>query len=279
MMSHHIIFIKWSLILWNILQYLVSVETLAPDDSYIDRTETSCCSIYIAFLVIGFGSVMTGALATSYFKHVKSGTWWVGVVVWICPIVSLSLLRYRRFYFSLLLAIGTAAVALLGAVLDARSRLHFSSITACATKGYVYPYKDVLYSGKSSDYLVAQSCYNSTQFIESNGCYCVSNNNLRSCTEYVRYGDLKFTTSDTDKSVTYNTCYDTVERFTGVVTASFVFCCLSLFVALLQILYISLSRWKCRPGVPTRGHQLNGWETEVWHFFDDLFTLFNIWFT
>ena len=73
--------------------------------------------------MIGFGSVMTGALATSYFKHVKSGTWWVGVVVWICPFASLSLLHHRRFYFSHLLAIGTAAVALLGAVLDEKQSI------------------------------------------------------------------------------------------------------------------------------------------------------------
>ena len=199
-----------------------------------------------------------GVRTTRYFRHVESGAWWVGVVIWIFPYASLFLLVRDRFYFSLSLAIVTAAVALIGTVLDVRSSLYFSSITACATEGYVYPYKDILYSGKSSDYLVAQSCLNSTQFIESDGCYCVSNNNPRSCTEYIRFDDLKFSTSDTREHFTYHTCYETVEELTEEMITSCMLSCMSLFVALLQILFISLLRRRCMPVAPTRGYQLNG---------------------
>ena len=101
------------------------------------------------------------------FRHVRPEAWWVGVVLMTCPFASLYLLEVRRFYFSLLLAILTAAIAFLGAFLDARISLHFSSFTACASKGEIYPFKDIIYSVKSSDYLVAQSCFNSTEFIES----------------------------------------------------------------------------------------------------------------
>ena len=208
----------------------------------VDRT-FSGISIYAVFFYAGLGEIVIGCSTIHEFRHVRSGAWWVGVVIWTCPLASCLLLETRRFYFSLLLAIGTAAVALLGAILDARSSLQFKLITACASRGEIY-------SGKSSDYLVAQSCFNSTEYIESDGCYCVSNNNPRSCIEYIRYSSAKSSVDDYG-SVTYYTCYDTVESYYGSMTASCVFCCLLFLLAILHVLFISLSLWKCMPGVCT----------------------------
>ena len=204
----------------------------------------------MVYFAIGVGEIVIVLLTTEKFRHVRTGSWWVVVVIWTCPSASCFLLSCRRFYSSLLLAIGTAAVALLGAILDGISSLQFSLITACASRGDIYPYKDIIYSGKSSDYLVAQSCFNSTEYIESDGCYCVSNNNPRSCTEYIRYSSAQSSVDDYGK-VTYYTCYDTVKTYYGSMAASCVFCCLLFLLALLHVLFISLSRWKCMPGVCT----------------------------
>ena len=207
-------------------------------------------SIITVFLLIGISEMITVSLTINQLRHIRTGAWWVVVVISTCPLASCFLLSYRRFYSSLLLAIGTAAVALLGAILDARSSLQFKPITACASRGDIYPYKDILYSGKSSDYLVAQSCFNSTEFIESDGCYCVSNNNPRSCTEYIRYSSAKTSSSD-DGSVTYISCHNTVKTYYRSMEVSCVLCGLLFLFALLHVLYISLSRWKCMPGVCT----------------------------
>ena len=207
-------------------------------------------SIITGFTFISVGGLMTGCFTINKFRHVRTGSWWVGVVTSTCPLACWFLMSYRRFYFSLLLANVTAAVALIGAILDGISSLHFKSITACASRGDIYPYKNIIYSGQSSDYLVAQSCFNSTEYIESDGCYCVSNNNPRSCTEYIRYSSAQSSVDDYGK-VTYYTCYDTVESYYGSMTASCVFCCLLFLLALLHVLFISLSRWKCMPGVCT----------------------------
>ena len=207
-------------------------------------------SIITVFLLVGIGEMITVITTINQLRHIRSGAWWVVVVIWTCTLASCFLLCCRRFYSSLLLAIGTAAVALLGAILDARSSLQFSLITACASRGDIYPYKDIIYSGKSSDYLVAQSCFNSTEYIESDGCYCVSNNNPRSCTEYIRYSEAKSSVDDYGIR-TYYTCYDTVKTYYGSMTASCVFCCLLFLFALLYVLFLSLSRWKCMPGVCT----------------------------
>ena len=190
-------------------------------------------STIAVFFLIGLLQIALGLLTMNTFRHVRTGSWWVGVVIWTCPLASKYLLE-TRFYFSLLLAIGTAAVALLGA-----SSLQFSLITACASGGEIC-------SGKSSDH-VAQSCFNSTEYIESDGCYCVSNNNPRSCTEYIRYSSAQSSVDD-DGIRTCNTCYDTVEDYYGSMTASCVFCGL---LFLLALLYILLIRWEYMPGVCT----------------------------
>ena len=122
----------------------------------VDRT-FSGIAIYAVFFYAGLGEIVIGCLTIHEFRHVRTGAWWVGVVIWTCPCASCLLLSHRRFYNSLLLAIGTAAVALLGAILDGISSLQFSLIAAYASRGDIYPYEGIIYSGKSSDYLVAQS--------------------------------------------------------------------------------------------------------------------------
>ena len=196
-------------------------------------------SIITGFTFISVGGLMTGCLTINKFRHVRTGSWWVGVVTSTCPLACWFLMSYRRFYFSLLLANVTAAVALIGAILDGISSLHFKSITACASRGDIYPYKNIIYSGQSSDYLVAQSCFNSTEYIESDGCYCVSN---RSCTEYIRYSDAKTTVNRDNDIRIYYTCYDTVGSFYETMTASCVFCSLLFLVALLHVLHIFFDR-------------------------------------
>ena len=208
----------------------------------------SCFFLYATVFLVGLCQTVWGSLVSNTFRHVRPGAWWVGVVLMTCPFASLYLLEVRRFYFSLLLAILTAAIAFLGAFLDARISLHFSSFTACASKGEIYPFKDMIYSGKSSDYLVAQSCFNSTEFIEYYGCYCVSNDDPRTCTEYVRSGASTSSYNSDTRETTVHTCYDTLTFFSESMTGSCVLCCLGLLMALLQIFFLSFSRWKCRQG-------------------------------
>ena len=266
----------WSLILLIVWQHLVSVGRTADDfdEDCFDQNVCSWFIIYAAPFSVGMISIIFGATAAKYFRHVRAGAWWVGAVIMTCPYISLCLMNGRRFYFSLLIAIGTAAIAFSGTFLDAQSSQHFRTFTACASRGEIYPYKDIIYSGKSSDYLVAKSCYNSTEFIESDGCYCISNNDPRTCTEYVRYSSTKSSTDDAGKR-TYYTCYDNIESFSAMMTGSSVICCLALFIALFQMLHItySLSRWKRRRGVPTWEYQLNGRETEAWPFFFIIYSL------
>lgn len=220
--------------------------------------------------------IILSSFTINKLKHVRAGAWWVGAVIMTCPYVSLHLQSNQRFYFdqrfyfSLLIAIGTAAVAFSGTLLDLKSSGQFSSLSACAGKGDIYPYKD---SGKLSDYLVAKSCFNSTEFFESNGCYCVFESDPSTCTEYVRYSSTISSTDDAGIR-TYHTCYDTVASFATMMEWSSILCGLVLLFALLQILYISLSQRKCRCGVRTWEDQLNGRETEVCDFFGYLFTLY-----
>ena len=206
-------------------------------------------SIITVFFWIGLAEIITGSSTRNKFTNIMTGSWWVGVVIWIFPLASCYFLMRPRYYnYSLLIAIVTAAVALLGAILDGRSSLQVGFITACASRGLAYSYKGILCSGKSSDYLVAQSCFNSTQFIEPHGCYCVSNNDPRSCTEYIRNRYAKFSYDDNGSHPDY-TCYDTVKQFYKIMTTSCLFCSLLFLFALLHVLYISLSRWKCMPGI------------------------------
>ena len=208
----------------------------------------SCFFLYATVFLVGLCQTVWGSLVSNTFRHVRPGAWWVSVVLMTCPFASLCLLEVRRFYFSLLLAILTAAIAFLGAFLDARISLHFSSFTARASKGEIYQHKDVIYSGKSSDYLVAQPCFNSTEFIESDGCYCVSNDDPRTCTEYVRYSSTKSSFNDNTGERTVDTCNDALTSFSGLMTGSCGLYCLALLMVLLQILFLSFSRWKCRQG-------------------------------
>ena len=224
--------------------------------------ERGSAAIFLFFLVLagipacGLVELILGSLLFNTFKHVMLGAWWVSVVSWACFIP----IALCRMNVSLLLALSVAAVAFFGAFQDARNSQHFSAITACATR--LESNSDIIYYGKSSDYAAAQSCYSSTEFPVLDGCYCVSNNDPGTCTEYIRNSDYKSGKTKYGPMI-YYTCYETVEIFTGRMTASCVFCCFLFFCALLQILSVCLSTRKRTPGTPIVDDQLNVRETEV----------------
>ena len=216
-------------------------------------------ALIIVLPVFAVAEIFLGSYEWNTFRHVRLGAWWVGVVLGACILP----IMYCRFNVSLLLALSVAAIAFFGAFLDARSSQHFSSITACATR--LESNSDIIYYGKSSDYAAAQTCYSSTEFPVLDGCYCVSNNDPGTCTEYIRNSHFKSIRSGKYQTgpMIYYTCYETVEIFTGRMTASCVFCCFLFFFALLQILSVCLSTRKRTPGTPIVDDQLNVRETEV----------------
>ena len=231
----------------------------------IDIYERGDIAFFLFFLVLagipacGLVELILGSLLFNTFKHVMLGAWWVSVVSWACFIP----IALCRMNVSLLLALSVAAVAFFGAFQDARNSQHFSAITACATR--LESNSDIIYYGKSSDYAAAQSCYSSTEFPVLDGCYCVSNNDPGTCTEYIRNSHFKSIRSGKYQTgpMIYYTCYETVEIFTGRMTASCVFCCFLFFCALLQILSVCLSTRKRTPGTLIVDDQLNVRETEV----------------
>ena len=190
--------------------------------------------------MIGMVEVVVGCVLFDTFRHVRLGAWWVGVVSLVCILPTVRFFNSNNI--SLLLALLMAGVAFYGAFLDARSSQHFNSITACATQ--VDLGSDIIFYGKSSDYQAARSCFDGTEFTVLDGCYCVSNNDPGSCTELIRKSHTKSSRDDETGAVTYYTCYDTVRKFSGTMTASYVFCYLLLSLVLIPILLRCIRQFK-----------------------------------
>ena len=252
-------------------QYNIIAETKANNDiSWIDclcgpkiylplgdgAIDNFSLGVFVGAFVFGLVEIILGSHLFNTFKHVRLGAWWVGVAGWACFILIYS----YRLNFSLFMSFCMAGIAFYGAFLDARSSQHFSSITACASQ--VDFNSEITYYGKSSDFPAARSCFNSTEFTVLDGCYCVSNNDPGTCNEYITNAFFK-NNNGKGKNMVYYTCYETVKIFSGRMTASCVFCCLLLFVAILQILIVCLLYPKRKPGVYIVKDQLSVREIEA----------------
>ena len=183
--------------------------------------------VAIFYLLFGIIEIGLGASVFGYFDNVKSGAWWVGVVL------ILAILLQHKVYISYLSALAGCVASIIGAILDGISSAHFRSITACASQHS--DTSGIMYWGNPEHCSLAVTCLSSAAVIVPDGCYCVSNN-PRSCNEYTLSSFRRLIKDD---------CGNIMTTYSMTMTASCVFCVLCFIVALSRIILLELSERNC----------------------------------
>ena len=183
--------------------------------------------VAIFYLLFGIIEIGLGASVFGYFDNVKSGAWWVGVVL------ILAVLLQHKVYISYLSALAGCVAAIIGAILDGISSAHFRSITACASQHS--DNSGTMYWGNPEHYSLAVTCLSSAVVIVPDGCYCVSTN-PKSCNEY--------TLSSLRTLIKYD-CGNIMTTYSMTMTASCIFCVFCFIVALSRIFLLEFTERTC----------------------------------
>ena len=171
-----------------------------------------------------FGIILIGVGASIFVTvdNVKFGAWWVGVVM-----VITSCIMFRR-YSSIAAALISLIVALIGAIVDGEGINKFGSITACASQHDI-SIAVIKYYGQSSNYLLAESCLNSTANLVPDRCYCVSSGSKSCSNQY---------------SVSNNNCDILMATYPTMLRVSCAFCSLCFVAALYRLLGLCVAEDK-----------------------------------